>query len=93
MSGRAWFRGPVGLVLEIGSRDSEFPYSLIEYVGGIMDTLDGSHGMTFTYLPIVYEDDCQITILGTNVVSATGTSYRLELRFLADRPKWIPPDA
>ena len=57
MNGRAWFRGPVGLTLEIRSHASELEYSVIDYVGGIMDTLDGSHGRMFTYLPIVYEDD------------------------------------
>jgi len=33
---------------------------LVDYVGGIEDTLDGSHGFTFTYLPIVFQDDCQV---------------------------------
>jgi hypothetical protein len=30
------------------------------YMGGVMDTLDSSSGTTFTYLPIVFEDDCQV---------------------------------
>jgi hypothetical protein len=25
-----------------------------------MDTLDGAHAPSFTYLPIVFQDDCQV---------------------------------
>ena len=33
---------------------------LVDYAGGIQDTLEGSHGPNFTDLPVVDEDDCQV---------------------------------
>ena len=30
------------------------------YLSGVMDTIGGSHGPSFIYLPIVYLDDCQV---------------------------------
>ena len=60
MGGRAPFRGAVGLDLNMHAPVFEKSKSLVDYVGGIMDSLDGSHGVEFTYLPIVYEDDCQV---------------------------------
>lgn len=39
--------------------------SMVDYVGGVIDTLDGSSGTTFTYLPIVFEDDCQVVRIDT----------------------------
>jgi hypothetical protein len=59
MAGRAWVFGPVALnVTLFGARPNDGP-SIVDYAGGVMDTLDGS-GPTFTYLPIVFEDDCQV---------------------------------
>lgn len=57
---------------------------LLDYIGGVMDTLDGSHGMSFTYLPIVYQDDCQI--VGTEKARYTvskKTRYLVEIIFLS----------
>src|SRR6266571_6835518 len=62
MNGRAWYLGPVGLEVEVWVSERESKRSLLEYIGGIMDTLDGGHGLHFTYRPVVYEDDCQIEI-------------------------------
>jgi hypothetical protein len=60
IAGRAWVFGPVALNLTLfGPRSKDGP-SKAEYLGGVMDTLDGSSGLTFTYLPIVFEDDCQV---------------------------------
>lgn len=60
MAGRACYRGAIRLDFEMRAPEFEANRSLVDYTGGIMDTLDGSHGLSFTYLPIVYEDDCQV---------------------------------
>jgi hypothetical protein len=81
MAGRAWSFGPVELHLEICSLDELDFYTLNEYMGGVMDTLDGSSGSTFTYLPIVYEDDCQVCGSTTKWSRATHTGYELRVLF------------
>jgi hypothetical protein len=48
-----------------------------------MDTLDGSHGPSFTYLPIVYQDDCQVAESSCRYVFAPSASYDLEIAFLS----------
>ncbi len=56
-------------------------YTLNDYLGGIMDTLDGSSGYTFTYLPIAFEDDAQVTDCTMNWERASGTGYSLKIVF------------
>ncbi len=80
MRGRAWYRGDVGLHLELRAPEMEAGRSLLDYVGGVMDTLDGSHGPSFTYLPVVYEDDYQAQI-SYRFVEAASKHYRLRLEF------------
>src|SRR6476620_599631 len=55
MAGRAWTFGPVGLDLTVYAPGLPPRCSLLDYMGGVMDTLDGSSGYTFTFLPIMYE--------------------------------------
>jgi len=55
---------------------------IVESVGGVMDTLDGSHGPSFTYLPVAYQDDCQVASSHTQYVKDDRTFYRLTLRFM-----------
>jgi hypothetical protein len=47
-----------------------------------MDTLDGSHGTAFTYLPIVYQDDCQVVLGEFHHVQSDELRYEVVLRFL-----------
>lgn len=82
MDGRAWYFGPVKLDLIIRSPQKMKYWEIIEYVGGIMDTLDGSSGVHFTYLPIVYEDDCQVAIGDSRHELADQESYEIEITFL-----------
>jgi len=56
-------------------------YSLNDYMGGVMDTLDGSSGQTFTYLPIIYQDDCQVCEIASKWIERPQNSYRLEILF------------
>lgn len=91
MSGRARYAGPVALDLEINASKLDSGRNLLDYESGVMDTLDGSHGATFTYLPIVYEDDAQVVSIQGRIVDAPKESYRLRLEFLpeADSNKGI----
>lgn len=82
MEGRAWYGRPIKLCVEIRANELHERRGLIEYVNGISDTLDGSHGFTFTYLPIAFEDDCQIAEGEYRIVPADEPSYRVEITFL-----------
>lgn len=85
MRGRAWTQDPVSLeltVLDDGQPDS---YSLGDYLSGIADTLDGCSGYTFTYLPIVFEDDSQIARLSGRWVAGAKSSYVIKVTFGAPR--------
>lgn len=61
MNGRRWLDGSLEMHVLYMKRMGHRP--LLDYVSGIEDTLDGSHGPTFTYTPIAYQDDCQIASL------------------------------
>jgi len=80
MNRRKWYDGPVRLVFTYYS--VSLKRTLIDYLGGIFDTLDGSHGLTFTYLPIVFQDDCQVCDAKSRFVQARETSYTVEVTFL-----------
>jgi hypothetical protein len=82
MRGRAWYFGPIGLDLIIYAPRLHEGCSVRDYASGIMDTLDGSCGSTFTYLPMVYQDDCQVVDGESRFVTAEEERYRLEIRFL-----------
>ena len=60
--------------------------ALVDYEGGVMDTLDGSHGVHFTYLPIVYEDDCQVCAGKKKLVPDTKEWYELTITFMSETP-------
>lgn len=82
MGGRAWYSGPIGLTFDLFCPEFEPRRSLNDYCGGIMDSLDGSHGFTFTYLPVVFEDDCQVCDSSSNFHVCEGTLYRIRIDFL-----------
>ncbi len=81
MAGRAWYFGPVELQLTVFGPNSLDRRSLNDYLGGIMDTLDGSTGQTFTYLPVVFQDDCQVAEAQTKWIENSESSYRLKITF------------
>jgi len=82
MGRRACYRGPVGLHLEIFAAHLETGRNLLDYLSGIMDTLDGSHGATFTYLPVAYEDDCQVFENSMKITQSSDPHYKLRVEFL-----------
>jgi hypothetical protein len=85
MGGRAWYTGSVGLKLNIHAPILDRNRKWADYLGGVADTLDGSHGFSFTYLPIVYQDDCQFAMIsGRFVEGSTEAWYEAIFDFLDD---------
>jgi len=82
MGGKAWYFGPVGINFVLYAPEMEKNKSLHDYIAGIQDTLDGSSGGTFTYLPIVFEDDCQVVTGGNKFIKADDIRYQIEVEFL-----------
>jgi len=83
MKGKAWYFGAIRLDIEIFYKlKNEIEVPLVDYVGGIMDTLDGSSGLHFTYLPIVYEDDCQVCSGSSGIRQSGETFYKITIKFL-----------
>ena len=82
MGGRAWYFGPVGINFVLYASEMEKGKSLYDYAAGIEDTLDGSSGCEFTYLPIVFEDDCQVVKSEMKFVESDGSRYQIEIEFL-----------
>jgi hypothetical protein len=81
MAGRAPYRGGVRLDFVMHAPDFETNRGQADYLGGILDSLDGSHGKEFTYLPIVYEDDCQVAC-SSAFSEDTEIWYELRIVFL-----------
>lgn len=81
MAGRKWYDGPVGLALTYWAPDPPGVFDH-QYIGGIMDTLGGSHGPTFIYLPIVYLDDCQVSEISARPRSGPTVRYEIEVQFM-----------
>lgn len=81
MKGRAWYFGSIRLELVMYGPEELDRWTLIDYIGGIMDTLDGSSGKHFTYLPIAYEDDCQVCDLSYRYKYADESRYELKVQF------------
>jgi len=81
MGGRAWSDGPIELNLTMYGPGFEKGRALSDYVAGTHDTLDGSHGVHFTYLPIVYQDDCQVWKGGARLIRSEDTRYVVEVQF------------
>ena len=92
MAGRARYEGPIRLDLLMLAPDFERGRMLFDYTGGVMDCLDGSHGPSFTYLPVVYEDDCQVCDGLSSFKVASEVEYFVRIVFMgagpADEPGW-----
>jgi|GEM_PF-1958628 len=86
MAGRAWSHDPIGLDIDVFAPNLEPSRVLLDYVGGIQDTLDGSHGTDFTYLPIAYNDDCQICDGSSRFHRSEEERYTVRISFLANKP-------
>ena len=82
MDGRARYSGPVQMDIEIRGPQDAWDKTLSDYASGISDALDGSAGPTFTFLPIVYQDDCQLVDVRSTLVEADSISYAVKFTFL-----------
>jgi hypothetical protein len=82
MKGRRWYEGMVELEMTIYAPSFEQGKRLVDYEGGVMDSLDGGHGFTFTYLPVVYQDDCLVVKGRFSLKSSTRRRYSIVVRFL-----------
>lgn len=81
MAARRWYDGPVALEIVLFAPAREPGRTMNDYLGGVMDTLDGSHGFTFTYLPIVFQDDCQVWSSSTLFKESQDARYTLQAKF------------
>ena len=81
MNGRAWYFGPIGIDFIFYVKEYFTVDEYISYVGGIADTLCGGCGVHFTYLPIVYEDDCQICESNMKQIVSNSQGYSLLIKF------------
>lgn len=84
MRGRKWTEGPGAVNVTLHASSLDKGKSLVDYVSGIYDTLDGSHGVYFTYLPIVYQDDCQVCQSKAALMFSRRASYMVHIEFLPD---------
>ena len=82
MCGRAWYFGAIRMDFALFAPGFERGLILLDYAAGIEDTLDGGHGPGFTYLPIIYQDDCQICDGVHRLVRARRTHYTVAIEFL-----------
>ena len=83
MAGRAWTHRPVSVEFLLFAPVLEKGRRVLDYWAGIEDTLDGSSGSTFTYLPVVFEDDCQISVSKTmRYIKSEQTKYTLRFEIL-----------
>lgn len=84
MDGKAWYLGPVSATLVLQGPVAPLNKRIDRYAAGVADTLDGGHGRTFTYLPVVFEDDCQIVSWDIQFRPSPTPRYRLTFEFLPD---------
>ncbi len=85
MRGHMWSDRAVSLTLSVFAPALEKETGLIDYVAGIADTLGGSHGQNFTYLPIVYQDDVQLHLGRHRFHESSTTYYIVGIQFLGER--------
>lgn len=85
MAGRQWFLGAVRLDFVMFGPEWLRWDIVNEYLGGVMDTLDGSHGPNFTYLPIVYQDDSQVAAGSSLFRRSPESGYTIAIEFIERR--------
>jgi hypothetical protein len=84
MAGRKWYEGAIRLDFLYFAPEHGSLIGSHDYLGGILDTLDGSHGPSFIYLPVVYLDDCQVVEISLRREVAPAEGYEIAIEFLGD---------
>jgi len=82
MDGRACYMGAVALDLVVYGPELHKGRKISDYAARVEDTIDGSSGSTFTYLPIVIQDDCQAVSWSMRYTKAAEARYCLLVKFL-----------
>jgi hypothetical protein len=82
MDGRACYMGAVALDLVVYGPALHKGRNISDYAAGVEDTIDGSSGGTFTYLPIVIQDDCQVVSWSMRYTKDKEARYVLLVKFL-----------
>ncbi|MFH0982765.1 MAG: hypothetical protein V2A79_14675 [Planctomycetota bacterium] len=82
MNGCAWSFGPIGLDFVLYAPSLPSKPTMLDFAAGIEDTLDGSSGLTFTFLPIAFENDAQVCKLRFRFEESEHTRYRVVVEFL-----------
>jgi hypothetical protein len=82
MKGRDYYTGPVAVKFHYVRNDGN--RTVGDYLSGILDTLDGSHGFTFHWEPIVFLDDCQIVQIECSQEDGEKDIYVAEVSFLTE---------
>jgi len=80
MKNREYHRGPVAIKFHYIRKEGK--RKIWEYLSGILDSLGGSHGFTFHWVPIVFLDDCQIQKIHISQETGKRDRYLLEIIFL-----------
>lgn len=81
MAKRAWSNEAIAITLVIHAAYLDENKIIPDYLSGVLDALDGSHGESFTYLPVCFQDDCQVVSSLTQHVHSSESFYELEIRF------------
>ena len=81
MNGRACSCGAIALSFTAHVSNFDKNKKLNDYLGGVMDTLDGSHGEYFTYLPVCFQDDCQVISARCKVIDSQEPYDEAAIRF------------
>ena len=83
MDGRAWTSQQIRLHTRITAPAAlRERHTALGFVSGIMDSLDGSHGRSFTFLPVVYEDDCLVNGFCVQWTDHSNPAYEIDVEFL-----------
>lgn len=82
MGGMAWYFGPIQINFTLYAPAISSKRTLLDYMAGIMDTVDGSCGSGFTYLPIIFEDDCQVASSKIDFQKAEDIWYTIDVSFI-----------
>ena len=90
MDGRAWSHAPIRMDFTLYAEGVEEKRRLLDYIAGIEDSLDGSSGDTFTYLPVVFEDDCQICSMHSCIIPGGEIKYRLRFEIMENAQAALP---
>lgn len=80
MGKRNYYLGPVSIEMKYIRKKGK--KKMWDYMSGIFDTLDGSHGFTFHWTPIVFLDDSQVVTTRMEHKTGERDEYFLKIKFL-----------